>query len=104
MNAKHHVKLVHEGEYVAEVEVELIYTVEGWSPYLSLDDACKLDDVRNALRRGDAKSASRLAKVYRPTPVSTRHAGLADVRGLRRRRSPCRRRPAHPWRRCAGAG
>ena len=70
MNAKHYVKLVHEGEYVAEVDVELMYTDEGWSPYLSLDDAYKLDDVREALRRGDVKSASRLAKVYTLTPVS----------------------------------
>ena len=70
MNAKHYAKLVHEGEYVAEVDIELIYTDEGWSPYLSLDDAYKLDDVREALRRGDVKAASRLAKVYRLTPVS----------------------------------
>ena len=70
MNAKHYAKLVHEGEYAAEVDVELIYTDEGWSPYLSLDDAYKLDDVREALRRGDVKSASRLAKVYTLTPVS----------------------------------
>ena len=69
MNAKHYAKLVHEGEYVAEVDVELLYTGEGWSPYLSLDDAYKLDDVRDALRRGDVKSASRLAKVYKLTPV-----------------------------------
>ena len=45
-------KLVHEGEYVAKVEVELIYTDEGWSPYLSLADAQKLDEVRESLRRG----------------------------------------------------
>ena len=70
MNAKHYAKLVHVGEYVAEVDVELIYTEEGWSPYLSLDDAYKLDDVREALRRGDVKSASQLAKVYMLTPVS----------------------------------
>ena len=70
MNAKRYAKLVHEGEYVAEVDVELFYTEEGWSPYLSLDDAYKLDDVREALRRGDVKSASRLAKVYTLTPVS----------------------------------
>ena len=69
MNAKHYAKLVHEGEYVAEVDVELMYTDEGWSPYLSLDDAYKLDDVREALRRGDVKSASRLARVYKLTPV-----------------------------------
>ncbi|MFM7791207.1 MAG: hypothetical protein ACKO90_24910 [Microcystis panniformis] len=36
---------------MAEVEVELIETPEGWSPYLSLEDAQKLDDVREALRR-----------------------------------------------------
>jgi len=70
MNAKHYAKMVHEGVYVAEVDVELIYTDEGWSPYLSLDDAYKLDDVREALRRGDVRSASRLAKVYTLTPVS----------------------------------
>jgi hypothetical protein len=70
MNAKRYAKLVHEGEYVAEVDVELIYTEEGWSPYLSLDDAYKLDDVRDALRRGDLKAASRLAKVYTLTPIS----------------------------------
>ena len=41
-------KLVHEGKYVAEVEVEVIDTDDGWSPYLSLEDAYKLDDVRGA--------------------------------------------------------
>ena len=43
MNARHYAKLVHESEYVAEVDVELIYTDEGWSPYLCLDDACNAD-------------------------------------------------------------
>jgi len=70
MSARHHTKLVHEGKYVAEVDVELIRTDTGWSPYVSLDDAYKLDDVRNALRQGDIKSASRLAKVYSLTPVT----------------------------------
>ncbi len=55
-------KLVQEGKYVAEVDVELIEAVEGWSPYLSVEDAYKLDDVREALRRGDVKSAGRLAR------------------------------------------
>jgi hypothetical protein len=63
-------KLVHEEEYVAEVDVELIYTNEDWSPYLSLDDAQKLDDVREALRRGDLKTATKLARVYKLLPVS----------------------------------
>ena len=70
MNAKRFTKLVHEGQYVAEVDVEFLFAEEGWSPCLSLDDAYKLDDVRDALRRGDLKAASRLAKVYTLTPVS----------------------------------
>ena len=36
MNIKHYTKMVHEGDYAAEVDVELIYEDEGWSPYLSL--------------------------------------------------------------------
>jgi len=63
---------VHEGNYVAEVDVELIETDEGWSPYLSLEDAYKLDDVRDALRRGDLQAALRLARVFALQPVSGR--------------------------------
>lgn len=63
-------KLVHEGQSAAEVEVDLIETEDGWSPYLSVDDAYKLDDVRDALRRGDIKRAASLARVYKLTPVS----------------------------------
>lgn len=70
MSSTLYTKMVHEGEYVAEVDVELIHTDEGWSPYLSLDDAHKLDDVRDALRRGDLNAASRLSKVYTLTPIS----------------------------------
>jgi len=69
MTTRHHTKLVHEGDYVAEVDVELIDSDTGWSPCLSLDDAYKLDDVRDALRRGDVKAASRLARVFTLTPV-----------------------------------
>jgi hypothetical protein len=70
MRKRRHTKLVHEGQYVAEVDVELMETDEGWSPYLSVEDAYKLDDVRAALRRGDVKSAARLSRVYSLTPVS----------------------------------
>ena len=72
MKRRHHTKFVHEGQYVAEVDVELIDTDEGWSPYLSLEDAYKLDDVRDALRRGDVKSAARLARIFTLTPVAVR--------------------------------
>jgi hypothetical protein len=70
MSKRPHTKLVHEGNYVAEVDIDLIDTDEGWSPYLSLDDAQKLDNVREALRRGDVKAASRLARVFVLTPVA----------------------------------
>jgi hypothetical protein len=63
-------KLVREGEYAAEVEVELIYTDEGWLPYLSLSDAQKLDDVRESLRRGELEAAARLGRVFKLTPVA----------------------------------
>jgi len=69
MTKKLQTKLVHEGKYVAEVDVELIETDEGWSPYLSLEDARKLDDIREALRRGDVRSASRVGRVFTLTPV-----------------------------------
>ena len=70
MKKRRHIKLVHEGRYVAQVEVELIETDEGWSPYLSLEDAYKLDDVRDALRRGHLKSAMLLSRVFNLTPVA----------------------------------
>ena len=70
MRKKHSMKLVHEGHYVAEVEVDLIEEDTGWLPYLSLEDAQKLDEVRQALRRGDIRSAGRLARVYTLTPVA----------------------------------
>jgi hypothetical protein len=70
MRTRHRQKLVHEGDYVAEVDVEVVETDTGWSPYLTLDDVYKLDDVREALRRGDVGAASRLARVYTLTPVT----------------------------------
>jgi hypothetical protein len=62
-------ELVREGRYLAEVPVTLIETGSGWSPYLSLKDAEKLDEVRLALRRGDLEAAARLGKVFELTPV-----------------------------------
>ena len=69
MTRKRRTKLVHEGEYVAEVDVELIETGEGWSPYLSLEDAYRLDDVRAALRAIDLETAARIARIFRLTPI-----------------------------------
>jgi hypothetical protein len=64
-------RLVREGDLVAEVEVHLLETEGGWAPYLSIDDAYRLDDVREALKLGDIARASQLAaRVYRLTPVA----------------------------------
>ena len=70
MRQRRHSKLVREGELAADVEVELIDAEDGWSPYLSLGDAKKLDEVRLALRRGDIEAASRLGRVFRLMPIA----------------------------------
>lgn len=70
MTTKHRKKMVHEGMYVAEVDIELLEANTGWAPYLSLEDAYKLDDIRDALRRGDVKAAARMARVFILTPVA----------------------------------
>jgi hypothetical protein len=63
-------KLVHEGQYVAEVEVEILDAPEGWAPYLSLEEVHRLEEVRDALRRGNLEAAAKLARVFRLTPIN----------------------------------
>lgn len=64
-----HVKSIREGKYLAEIDIELIETNDGWTPYLSVEDAYKLDDVRDALRNNDIEKALKLAKIYTLEPV-----------------------------------
>lgn len=70
MKKQRRTKLVHEGRYIAEVDVELLVTDDEWSPYLSVEDAYKLDDVRDALKKGDIAAASRYGRVFTLTPVA----------------------------------
>lgn len=70
VRTSHATELVREGRYLAEVPVTLIETGSEWSPYFSLEDAERLDEVRLALRRGDVKAAARLGTVYELTPVA----------------------------------
>ena len=71
MSTKATKRLVREGDFVAEVDVHLFEAEGGWAPYLSLDDAYRLDDVRQALQSGDIRRASQLAsRVYRLMPVT----------------------------------
>jgi hypothetical protein len=64
VRTREHTRLVREGRLVAEIEVHLIESEDSWVPYLSLEDAYKLDDVREALRRGDIEAAAKLGRVY----------------------------------------
>ncbi|MDY6906399.1 MAG: hypothetical protein SWH61_17135 [Thermodesulfobacteriota bacterium] len=43
MGLRKKVKCVHEGQYVAEVEIELVEDDTGWSPYISVDEAFNPD-------------------------------------------------------------
>jgi hypothetical protein len=61
---------IHQGKYVAEVTVNLLVTEEEWSPYLSVSDAYKLDDVRQALHREDIATASKYGQVHKLTPIA----------------------------------
>lgn len=70
MTTRHKTKLVHENRYVAEVEVDVIEDETSWSPYLSLEDAQRLDRVREALRSGDVKTAAQFGRVYTLSPVA----------------------------------
>ena len=44
-------RFVHADKYAAEVEIELIPDAGAWGPYISRDDALKLDRVRSAQAR-----------------------------------------------------
>jgi hypothetical protein len=63
-------KLIDEGRYAARVSVELIDEPGAWSPYLSLEDAEKLDAVSEALRKGDLETARKYGRVFELLPVS----------------------------------
>ena len=64
MTRRNKTKYIHEGEYVAAVDVELLEDDTAWTPYLSLEDAYKIDDVRDALRRRDFQTAGQYGRVY----------------------------------------
>lgn len=74
MSEKKKIKLIHEGRYAAEVEVELIDDDTGWAPYLSVSDARKLDAVRSALKAGRVEEASVLGRVFKLQPVGQRES------------------------------
>ena len=70
MKTRKTVNLIREGRFAAEIPVELIEDETGWLPYLSVDDAARLDAARRALRDGDTAAAGRYGKVFELLPVS----------------------------------
>jgi hypothetical protein len=62
-------KWLHEGNYAAEVPVELIEDDTAWSPYLTPEDVHKLDAVRLALKRGDIAEAAKYGRVFELIPL-----------------------------------
>lgn len=70
MTHRRKTKYIHEGHYVAEVDVEIIEDDTSWSPYLSIPDAQKMDSVRADLRHGNIAAASSKARVYTLQPVA----------------------------------
>jgi hypothetical protein len=69
---KKSIKLIHEGKYAAEVEIELHYSDESWSPTMSAGDARKLETVMLALRAGDIAEAAKYGRVFELTPVGAK--------------------------------
>jgi hypothetical protein len=63
------IKLIHVGKYAAEVEVTLQHEADGWAPYISVEDARKLDKVKQYLTETKIDEARALAKVFELKPV-----------------------------------
>ncbi|WP_339763664.1 hypothetical protein [uncultured Hoeflea sp.] len=66
-------RLVEEGGYIAKIPVTLIYESAdptNWGPYLSAEDALKLDEVRSALKRRDIPAAARYGEIFELTKVA----------------------------------
>ena len=70
-------KFSREGDLAAEVLLDWIESEDDWQTHLSVKDAQTLDDVREALRRGDLDYAAKRAQVFRLTPIDgqSRHGG-----------------------------
>lgn len=55
---------------MAEIKVELLDQESGWSPYINIKDAGRLDNLRRASASRDLKTAISIAKVYRLEEVT----------------------------------
>lgn len=65
-------RLVRDGDLVAEVEIKLEKHDHEWGPTMSMDDALKLDTVRDAMRQKNYDAVRTLGKLYRLTPIEAK--------------------------------
>ena len=66
-------RFVHAGKYVAEVAIDRIPDDDAWGPYLSVEDALKIEAVEKALKAGDLDAAAKLARIYEMKPVAAEY-------------------------------
>ena len=70
MKEREKIKIIYEGEYIAKVKVKILEDETGWSPYLTPEEAIKLDKVREALKSGNIKEASKYGEIFKLHPVA----------------------------------
>jgi len=72
MIKENRVELVRVGNHAVEVPVEMLIEegAGGWSPYFSLEEAKKLENVRLALQRGDLTEAAKYGRLFELLPIS----------------------------------
>lgn len=64
-------KLIHEGDYVAVVQVETLEPSPGYESCLPVNEALKLDEARAALKRGNLQDAAKYGQVFRLVPLAS---------------------------------
>ena len=57
-------KRLRHGNLMAEITVKLAPDDGAWGPYLSLEDAEKIERMDEALKAGDIVAAAKDAKIY----------------------------------------
>lgn len=72
MKKREYKKIIKEGTFLAEIDIHLIDTDSDWSPCISIEDVVKIDEVRDALRKGELSIASKYAKIYSLQPLESK--------------------------------
>ena len=62
-------RLVREGSFAAEVDVALLDGPGEWGPYLSPEDAIRLDTIRTLLQGGKIAQAARYGRIFELKPI-----------------------------------